>query len=61
MIVTADRLSALLETVPARLAEFSDAQASARPAADGWSKKEILGHLIDSAANSHQRFCDLNV
>jgi hypothetical protein len=21
-----------------------------------WSKKEILGHLIDSAANNHQRF-----
>ena len=23
---------------------------------DKWSKKEILGHLIDSAANNHQRF-----
>jgi hypothetical protein len=23
---------------------------------DNWSKKEILGHLIDSAANNHQRF-----
>jgi hypothetical protein len=22
----------------------------------GWSRKEILGHLIDSAANNHQRF-----
>jgi hypothetical protein len=21
-----------------------------------WSRKEILGHLIDSAANNHQRF-----
>src|SRR5215831_20723794 len=21
-----------------------------------WSKKEVLGHLIDSAANNHQRF-----
>ncbi|HEX4346442.1 MAG TPA: reverse transcriptase-like protein [Vicinamibacterales bacterium] len=28
-----------------------------RPAdADGWSRKEIVGHLIDSAANNHQRF-----
>ncbi len=27
------------------------------PAAPGrWSKKEILGHLIDSASNNHQRF-----
>jgi hypothetical protein len=23
---------------------------------DRWSQKEILGHLIDSAANNHQRF-----
>jgi hypothetical protein len=23
---------------------------------DKWSKKEILGHLIDSASNNHQRF-----
>jgi hypothetical protein len=22
----------------------------------GWSKKEILGHLVDSALNNHQRF-----
>jgi hypothetical protein len=24
--------------------------------ADGWSRKEELGHLIDSAANNHIRF-----
>ena len=28
-----------------------------RPRAPGkWSRKQILGHLIDSAANNHQRF-----
>jgi hypothetical protein len=27
-----------------------------RPAATAWSIKEIIGHLIDSAANNHQRF-----
>ena len=27
-----------------------------RSASGKWSKKEILGHLIDSAANNHQRF-----
>lgn len=26
---------------------------------DAWSLKEILGHLIDSAANNHQRFIRL--
>ena len=30
--------------------------AARRPAAGKWSPKEVLGHLIDSAANNHQRF-----
>ncbi len=35
----------------------ADARAAARrPAANTWSPKEVLGHLIDSAANNHQRF-----
>jgi hypothetical protein len=29
--------------------------ASVKPAPDEWSKKQILGHLIDSALNNHQR------
>ena len=32
-----------------------------KPALNVWSKKEILGHLIDSAANNHQRFIRLQV
>jgi hypothetical protein len=39
----------ILRAIPA-----SDA---ARPPAPGkWSSKQIIGHLIDSAANNHQRF-----
>ena len=30
--------------------------AAGRPAAGSWSPKEVLGHLIDSAVNNHQRF-----
>ncbi len=56
MTGTADSLAALLNTVPLQLAEFSDAQASGKSTDGRWSKKEILGHLIDSAANNHQRF-----
>jgi hypothetical protein len=37
------------------LATGSDAVAR-RPAAGKWSPKEVLGHLVDSAANNHQRF-----
>ena len=51
-----DRLARLLDTVPARLSALSDAQAAARGAEGRWSPKEILGHLIDSASNNHQRF-----
>lgn len=39
-----------------RLQQISEEQ-SAIPTAEGkWSVKEIIGHLIDSAANNHQRF-----
>lgn len=49
-----DRLRAIMATAPAILREISPDDAAAKP--DGsWSKKEELGHLIDSAANNHQR------
>lgn len=31
-------------------------EASEPAIAGGWSRKQILGHLIDSASNNHQRF-----
>ena len=53
---TVPQFQALLESVPPRLADIADAEASLRREPGHWSKKEILGHLIDSAANNHQRF-----
>ena len=44
-----------------RMRQIADAEASVRPAPGKWSKKEILGHLIDSAANNHQRFVRLQL
>jgi len=38
------------------LAKLTNADTSLRPTARKWSKKEILGHLLDSASNNHQRF-----
>jgi len=49
-------LAEILQSAPQRLATISEEIAGHRPAAGRWSKKEILGHLIDSAANNHQRF-----
>src|SRR5437762_2721167 len=45
----------IVETVPAQLLSISDNESGLRPSGK-WSKKEILGHLIDSASNNHQRF-----
>lgn len=52
----ADRFAALLEVTPARLAAISDQDAARRSGPRRWSPKEILGHLVDSAGNNHQRF-----
>ena len=38
------------------LEAFTEDQAAVVPATGGWSPKEELGHLIDSAANNHTRF-----
>jgi DinB superfamily len=56
MTQAADRLAAILATTPLRLVDISKGDASHPLAAGRWSKKELLGHLIDSAANNHQRF-----
>jgi hypothetical protein len=39
-----------------RLGTFRDNEASLPTAPGKWSRKEIVGHLIDSAANNHGRF-----
>jgi hypothetical protein len=49
-------LAEILHSVPPRLAAITEEEASRRDGDGRWSKKEILGHLIDSAANNHQRF-----
>ncbi|MEK6285342.1 MAG: nitroreductase family protein [Acidobacteriota bacterium] len=41
--------------VPGRLAATSRERAAVKLSPESWSAKEELGHLIDSAANNHQR------
>lgn len=45
-----------VEEASARLSSMTDAEASARRAEGAWTAKEVLGHLVDSASNNHQRF-----
>ena len=48
-----DLLRRILDELPGRLGKISSSAAGFRRA--GWSAKEELGHLLDSAANNHQR------
>jgi hypothetical protein len=49
-----DDLQHLINEVPTRLEKLSPVAAH-KPAPEKWSPKEELGHLLDSAANNHQR------
>lgn len=54
-----DIAQAIRETIDAAkplLLAISQESAGTKPGPAKWSKKEMLGHLIDSAANNHQRF-----
>ena len=46
----------IVDETAAELRLLSEESAAAKPSPDVWSVKEIVGHLIDSAANNHQRF-----
>jgi hypothetical protein len=54
-MTAADRLARILEEAPTSLAAISEAEAGRRQIEGKWCRKEILGHLIDSASNNHQR------
>lgn len=51
-----EQLLRVIEAAEPRLRAVG-AEASARPVLPGgWSSRQVLGHLIDSASNNHQRF-----
>jgi len=51
-----DQLRTTVDRAAPLLMGISDDVASAPTAPEKWSRKQLLGHLIDSAANNHQRF-----
>lgn len=51
-----DRLIHMVDSAVDRLKGVDPEQARLKPSPEKWSKQEILGHLIDSATNNHQRF-----
>ncbi len=52
----AQQLRSIVATVEPKLYRMNHDDTGVQPAPHEWSKKEIIGHLIDSAANNHQRF-----
>ena len=51
----------MLDAAEKRLLQLDESQARKRPSGGKWSAQEILGHLIDSASNNHQRFVRLQI
>lgn len=54
---TADRIAEIAEA----LFELSDQEMSTPRVDGGWSRKQILGHLIDSASVNHQRILEAQI
>ena len=48
-------LDVVQRALPA-LRALDEARTALRPSPGKWSPREIIGHLIDSASNNHQRF-----
>lgn len=51
-----DKLIAVIEAAEPQLRQVTAAETGKPLLAGGWSRKQVLGHLIDSASNNHQRF-----
>jgi hypothetical protein len=51
----ADEIAALVQGEGARLRALSAAAADAPREPGTWTRKQVLGHLVDSALNNHQR------
>jgi hypothetical protein len=52
----ANELESIVIRFTDRFEEISESNFSAKPNAAKWSKKEVVGHLIDSAENNLRRF-----
>jgi hypothetical protein len=56
-----DEIRRLVKEWESRLILMQPAEIEAREAEGRWSVKEIIGHLVDSASNNHQRIVRLEI
>lgn len=51
-----EKLVRAVQSADGKLRQVSEAESGKPVLKGGWSRKQVLGHLIDSASNNHQRF-----
>jgi len=56
MKALSEQLLRAVETAEDRLRKIGESESAEPILPGGWSRKQVLGHLIDSASNNHQRF-----
>ena len=56
MNITSDQLLRIISAAEDALLEVPEEDSTVPVLKGGWSRKQVLGHLIDSASNNHQRF-----
>lgn len=57
--LASEQLDRHIRQVPVTFNSFTNDELLKRPAPGKWSRKEILGHLIDSAINNLKRFTEI--
>ena len=53
---SSEKLLHLVDRAEPRLREVTELESAQPILSGGWSRKQVIGHLIDSASNNHQRF-----
>jgi hypothetical protein len=56
-----NKLEKLLALGLEYISKTPDSEMAFKPSPEKWSKKEILGHLIDSGVNNLQRFIEIQI
>jgi hypothetical protein len=51
-----EQLLSVIEAAEPKLREISALKSTKPVLPGGWSRRQVIGHLIDSASNNHQRF-----
>ena len=51
-----EKLISVVDAAEPKLRAVNAAESAKPVLSGGWSRKQVIGHLIDSASNNHQRF-----